>query len=968
MADKTTLNVVIGSSLAKGFNSILDSGTSKFKEVGSAIKSMEKNSALTGSAINKLKLRYDSLLGSLNKQQQIIQKRGFYRSQILDMVALGATLVAPIKSAMDFEDSLAGIKSVVNFPEPEGLKKLGDSLTDISTRVPIAVNDLAKIAAVGGRYGVELKDLAGFTENVSKTTIAWGMNAEEGAKKIGSLMKILGLGVQDLEFHFDVINELGNKTGATASDILTSVNRSVKGMASFKLSIPQVTALTSTLMSFDMTAEEAGSSINTMLQKLSIAPQLGANAQKSFEQMGLSTKEFSKIAAKDPQMAINTLFNALEKLNDAERNIATYNIFGRGAAGTVNALVKGLKVYRKNIEIVSEISNFKGSRDVDYGIVLDTTKSKITMLQSSLSSLGREIGDSMLPIVGTICDSFKEIIEPIRMWMKENRKLIGTVSSILGVLAGLRIGMFILGYASTFLFGGLNRLVIVGKALGIGLSAIGIGVKSLIFGFLKFAGITGTVVGGLLGISEGVNGELIFSFETLMSRINWLAGIGKAKIKTFWESLTQVKIPSFTEKFKTFVSEIKNMGTTRIIDQIKNVGSDFSFKLPDISSWFHESYSKIQNLSFNFKFKLPNFSEITQQITEKLNQIDLSVLSEKIKSIFSFDLKFKLPNLSEILQQVKEKLNQIDFSAEKMKSIFSEIFDNKNFGFPENIFRDLNLNVLELVGGLAVLAASFFVLPNVIGVAGSAFVALISLIPIAISGFSGLFQASWFLISTVLPRLGEILWNVSGKLWYLGGKALPYVTKAFGILAKVTKTHPIIAALTAALTIGYWIYDNWGHIGERISNFFTGLYNGVANLFEKIWSWCKTIGNFIGDFLDAVGTLGKVFGGVLKNVSSGIKKFVFGEDVKIPIVEEIKDSSFWKKFSSDNKENNVTKKLELPKIENMHPDISRTQNNNFTINIQTDKKDNAETISQKVMNRVSEYSKTFLYDAVPEAM
>ena len=132
--------------------------------------------------------------------------------------------------------------------------------------------------------------------------------------------------------------------------------------------------------------------------------------------------------------------------------------------------------------------------------------------------------------------SLREIIEPIRIWMKENRKLISTVTSVLGILAGLRIGMFILGYASTFLFGGLNKLVIVGKALGIGLSLISIGAKSLLFSFLKFAGITGTVAEGLLGISEGINGELVFSFETLMSRINWLVGIGKAKIKAFYGS------------------------------------------------------------------------------------------------------------------------------------------------------------------------------------------------------------------------------------------------------------------------------------------------------------------------------------------------------------------------------------------------------------------------------------------------
>lgn len=83
---------------------------------------------------------------------------------------------------------------------------------------------------------------------------------------------------------------------------------------------------------------------------------------------------------------------------------------------------------------------------------------------------------------------------------------------------------------------------------------------------------------------------------------------------------------------------------------------------------------------------------------------------------------------------------------------------------------------------------------------------------------------------------------------------------------------------------------------------------------------------------------------------------------------EIKESSFWKKFSFGNKKDNATQKLELPKIEPMHSEINRTQNNNFTINIQVDKKDTAENISQKVMNRVSDFSKTFLYDPVPEVL
>ena len=47
----------------------------------------------------------------MNKQQTIIQKLPFDRSQIVD-----------------FETSLSVIAADVNFPEPDGLKKLGDSL------------------------------------------------------------------------------------------------------------------------------------------------------------------------------------------------------------------------------------------------------------------------------------------------------------------------------------------------------------------------------------------------------------------------------------------------------------------------------------------------------------------------------------------------------------------------------------------------------------------------------------------------------------------------------------------------------------------------------------------------------------------------------------------------------------------------------------------------------------------------
>ncbi len=148
----------------------------------------------------------------------------------------------------------------------------------------------------------------------------------------------------------------------------------------------------------------------------------------------------------------------------------------------------------------------------------------------------------------------------------------------------------------------MNRLAIIAKTLRLGLNIMGTGVQDLVFRFLKFAGIAGTVAGGFLGISEGINGKLIFSFETLISRINWLAANGKAKIKSFWESITNVKIPSFTEKFRAFFNELKNMEIFGIIERIKTF--DFKFKLP--SAWFDEIYSKIQNfyVDLNLSYRI----------------------------------------------------------------------------------------------------------------------------------------------------------------------------------------------------------------------------------------------------------------------------------------------------------------------------------------------------------------------------
>ena len=113
-SDNKQLTITIGATLSAAFNSVISGSTSKLNQVGTVIKGLEKQSTLSATAIGRLKTQYNSLLGSINRQQAILNKRADYQSQIMDVITLGASLAAPINSAMKFESAMADVHKVVN--------------------------------------------------------------------------------------------------------------------------------------------------------------------------------------------------------------------------------------------------------------------------------------------------------------------------------------------------------------------------------------------------------------------------------------------------------------------------------------------------------------------------------------------------------------------------------------------------------------------------------------------------------------------------------------------------------------------------------------------------------------------------------------------------------------------------------------------------------------------------------------
>jgi TP901 family phage tail tape measure protein len=485
------LTVAIGAALSSSFSSVTSDATSKISKIGAAIKDMEKQSTLSVGTIDRLKSRYNSFLGSMNQQQAIVQKRAFYRSQIMDVIALGAALAAPIKMAKEFNSHLSKFKRMYDFKESDGHRKLGDVLAGISLQVPVTIDNISKLAVAGSRFGVTLEDLPKYVENTAKASRVWGMEADELGEKMGNFMKVFNVGANDITKYFDVITKLGRTSGKTSDDVLKSMIRAADGIANFKLTIPQIAALTTTIMSFGEGSEQAGTLVSGMLQKLSIAPKLGASAQKALRDVGLSAKVIPEMLNVDPQKVLDKLFAGLSKLSAAQRGLTLYSIFGRGPSKMVGKLIDNLSVYRENLE---KAHNATGIFEEDWDKVQKGTTSALTLLENNMSFFGRQIGMVLLPTIKKIAQTLSELIQPISNFMNEHKQLTSVVVHSIAGFMSLRIATFALGYASTFLFGGINRLIIVFKGLRLGLSLLGSAFKTIgKIGPLAFIGIAWTL-------------------------------------------------------------------------------------------------------------------------------------------------------------------------------------------------------------------------------------------------------------------------------------------------------------------------------------------------------------------------------------------------------------------------------------------------------------------------------------------
>jgi TP901 family phage tail tape measure protein len=419
MASNVThqLTIAIGAALSGSFSSVMSGSTAQIRGVGTVIKDLEKQSVLSGAAIDKLKNQYNSLLGSLNNQQAILQKRAGYRAQIMDIVALGASFAVPINSAMKFESAMADVAKVVDFAEPNGLQKIGQNIQELSRRIPLAVDGLAQITASGGQLGVAEKDLLSFTENVAKMSTAFDMLPREAGQSMATLSNVFNIPITALTQLGDAINHISNNSAASAKAIVPALARMGGAARQFGLSAEKASALVGTLIAMGKAPEEAGTAAAAILQRLQLADKLGPKAAKAFSKIGLSAEDFSRMIAEDAQGALLNFFDLLAKIEGQNRASVLVDIFGKNYSSTVATLVGSLDQYKQQLQLISDPKNYSASMEKEFLARSATTENSLQVLKNAFSELSIVLGNTLLPTVSDLAKNIASIIQGVSGWV-----------------------------------------------------------------------------------------------------------------------------------------------------------------------------------------------------------------------------------------------------------------------------------------------------------------------------------------------------------------------------------------------------------------------------------------------------------------------------------------------------------------------------------------------------------------------
>ncbi len=328
-------------------------------------------------------------------------------------IAIAAGLALSAKAAIDFESSFAGVRKTVEATEPQ-FQRLAEGIRAMAREIPIGVNELNRIAELGGQLGVDQSNLVEFTEIIAKIGVTTTLSTEAAAVGFARIDNIMQTGQKTFGNMGAAIVELGNNFATTEDEILAFALRIAPIGKTVGLTTDEILSIATAFASVGIPAERGGTALQKVFLRISDAAIDGGARLETFAQVANMTSEsFQDLAKHDPAAALEAfvvglgdviksgqsttpIFEALGLSNERVRNSLL------AIANASDVLVEAFDTGEEAYEDVNALNEEAAKR-------FETTASKLLLLKNELVDVGITIGQDLLPIILTFVEGIKSI-------------------------------------------------------------------------------------------------------------------------------------------------------------------------------------------------------------------------------------------------------------------------------------------------------------------------------------------------------------------------------------------------------------------------------------------------------------------------------------------------------------------------------------------------------------------------------
>lgn len=469
-------------------------------------------------------------------------------------LAMGAPVMAAVKSYTSMEDAMKGVAKQVNgLRDDNGNRtarfyEMQDAIKAASEQLPMenGAVDFAALVEGGARMNVanpddswedQKRDLLAFASTAAKAATAFELPADELSESLGKIAQLYKIPTRNIEQLGDALNYLDDNAMSKGADIIDVMQR-LGGVAD-RLDYRKAAALGSTFLTLGAAPEVAASAANAMVRELSIATMQSKSFFEGMNLLKLNPEVIEKQMTKD---AMGTIQRVLEKVNalpQDKRLSAMTMLFGKEFGDDAAKLANNLPELQRQLKLIADAPLALLRR----GLALSGNAAGL--LTAPLSSLRRTAS-----LTGSVLKTVAGV--PVALLRSGLSGLRAVAVMFMNPLAALRGGLAAAGAVLRVLASGplaMLRVALyaISGLLGDLLSPIGLVVTALAGVALVVWKYWQPITAFLAGVVEGFKaaaGPISAAFEPLKPVFQWIGDKVQALWGWFTDLLTPVKSTS----------------------------------------------------------------------------------------------------------------------------------------------------------------------------------------------------------------------------------------------------------------------------------------------------------------------------------------------------------------------------------------------------------------------------------------